>query len=461
MPMERREQQNVDRIQYHRLFHRKEQSETKMNALRASDIWIRISSLSRLLSNEPMKNLFHNFNAENLKEGFKALDGSKARGIDNVSKKDYGKNLDSNIEKLLTRLHNGSYVPRPKREKLIPKANGKMRPIAIACFEDKIVEKVAAEILTSIYEPIFMNASYGFRQNRSCHHAVNRTQEILESKNAYNFVAEIDLANFFNTVNHRLLMKLLKKKISNKKFLSLIHRMLTGKIEVDNGETVIPYVGTPQGGVVSPILANIFLHYAIDEWFVENYGKNARMVRYADDGIFFFKTQGEADIFLIELKKRLCKFKLELNEDKTKTVNMSKDNNEVFDFLGFTFYRGRMRKSRGRLVHVKTSRAKINKSINEFTSWIKTSRNRFPTKKIIKKVNSKLTGHYNYFGYWCNRNNLYRYYWEVKKALFKWLNRRSQLKSLTLTKFSNLTKYLRQPPEIINLKQIGKNPYVK
>jgi hypothetical protein len=238
--------------------------------------------------------------------------------------------------------------------------------------------------------------------------------------------------------------------------------MLTGKIESDNGETVIPYVGTPQGGVVSPILANIFLHYAIDEWFGESYAKTARMVRYADDGIFFFKTQLEAEKFLDKLKERLSKFKLELNEDKTKIVNMSKDSNEVFDFLGFTFYRGRKRKSRGRLLHVKTSNTKINKSIDEFTSWIKINRNRIKTKDILKKVNAKLRGHYNYFGYWCNRNKLHRFYSEVWKALFKWLNRRSQMKSLTVEKFKNsIGKRLLRPPEIIHLKQIGWNPYVR
>jgi RNA-directed DNA polymerase len=433
-----------------------------MNALRASDIWTQISSLSRLLDTEAMKNMFHHLSVKNLKSGFKALDGTKARGIDKVSKKDYEKNLDSNIEKLLIRLHNGSYVPQPKREILIPKANGKMRPIAIACLEDKIVEKVAAEILTSIYEPVFVNSSYGFRPTRSCHHAVNRSEEILSGKNAFNFVVEIDLANFFNTVNHRILMRLLSKKINNKKFLSLIHRMLTGKIESENGDTVIPYVGTPQGGVVSPILANIFLHYAIDEWFVENYGNLARMVRYADDGIFFFKTQIEAEKFLLELKKRLLKFKLELNEDKTKVVDMSKDSNEVFDFLGFTFYRGRKRKSRGRLVHVKTSRAKLNKAIDEFTSWIKINRNRLKTKDILKKVNAKLRGHYNYFGYWCNRNNLHRFYNEVWKAAYTWLNKRGQMKSFTIEKFKNsVGKCLLQPPEIISLKQIGWNPYAR
>lgn len=129
-----------------------------------------------------MKNLFHVFNHDNLKEGFKVLDGSKARGIDNVSKKDYEKNLDSNIEKLLTKLHNGSYVPSPKREVLIPKANGKMRPIAIACTEDKLVERVTANLLTSIYEVIFSKCSYGFRPNLSCHHAVNYTHSALDAK---------------------------------------------------------------------------------------------------------------------------------------------------------------------------------------------------------------------------------------------------------------------------------------
>lgn len=431
-----------------------------MIALGASDIWNRISSNSRSFGKNSLKNLFHVFNPINFNEGFKALDGSKARGIDNVSKKDYEKNLDSNIEKLLTKIHNGSYVPLPKREVLIPKANGKMRPIAIACTEDKLVEKVTANLLTSIYEPIFRRFSYGFRPMLSCHHAIKQAHAILDSKSGYNFVVEIDLANFFNTVNHRLLMKFLRKKIGSRKLLSLIHRQLVAKIETDNGECIIPYEGTPQGGIVSPILANVFLHYVLDEWFQENYQRQAEMVRYADDAIFFFKKKEAAEIFLETLKARLLKFKLQLNEEKTKIIDFSKDSFEVFDFLGFTFYRGRKRKSRGRLLAVKTSKAKLHKAIDNFVEWIKQIRSAMTTKDILKMVNSKLRGHYNYFGFVCNRNYLSRYYEEVQKALLKWLNRRSQRKGLYDEKFKTaIVKYLLQPPEIINLKQIGRNPY--
>ena len=407
-----------------------------------------------------MKNLFHVFNRDNLKEGFKALDGSKARGIDNVSKKDYEKNLDSNIEKLLVKLHNGSYVPSPKREALIPKANGKKRPIAIACTEDKLVERVTSNLLTCIYETIFLRCSYGFRPNLSCHHAINRTHSILDSKKGYDYVVEIDLANFFNTVNHRILMKFVKKKIGSKKLLSLIHRQLVAKIKTDEGGLVTPDVGTPQGGIVSPILANIFLHYALDEWFQESYKGQAEMVRYADDAVFLFKKKESAEKFLEILKNRLLKFKLQLNEEKTKIINFSKDSFEVFDFLGFTFYRGRKRKSRGRLLFVKTSKAKLHKAINDFVEWIKQERNAKKTKELLKIVNSKLRGHYNYFGYWCNRNHLHRYYVEVVRILFKWLNRRSQRKSFDTERFKiTIVSHLLQPPEIINLKRIGWNPY--
>ncbi len=431
-----------------------------MSAPRASDTWNRISSNSRNYPKNPLKNLFHVFNHGNFKEGFSALDGSKARGIDGVSKKDYEKDLDSNIENLLIKVHNGSYVPSPKREVFIPKANGRKRPIAIACTEDKLVEKVTATLLTSIYENIFLKCSYGFRPNLSAHHAVNQAHKILDSNKGFDYVVEIDLANFFNTVNHRLLMTLVKKKIGSKKLISLIHRQLVAKIETEEGNLVSPEVGTPQGGIVSPILANIFLHYALDEWFKESYGKGGEMVRYADDAVFFFKSKEAAGKFLIAVKVRLEKFKLQLNEDKTRIINFSKDSYEVFDFLGFTFYRGRKRKVRGRLTMIKTSKKKFHKAISDFTEWIKKERNAKKTKDLIKLTNSKLRGHYNYFGYWSNRHHLYRYYAEVMRSLFKWLNRRSQKRSFDSDGFKEaIVKYLLQPPEIINLKRLGWNPY--
>lgn len=431
-----------------------------MSYVQLSETWNRISVNSKRFNGEAMKNLFHCFSRKNLEEGFRLLDGSRARGIDNVSKKDYEKKLDTNIDALLVKLHNQSYVPLPKREVLIPKANGKMRPIAIACIEDKLVEKVTAMLLANIYENVFLKCSYGFRPNLSCHHAVNQTHKILESKRGFDFVVEIDLANFFNTVNHRLLMKLVRKRIGSKKTLSLVHRQLVAKVENEEGELLTPEVGTPQGGIVSPILANIFLHYALDEWFADNYKAQAEMVRYADDAVFFFKNKQAADTFLNVLRDRLKAFKLHLNEEKTKIIDLSKTSCEVFDFLGFTFYRGRKRKSRGRLVMVKTSKTKLFKAFGEFTDWIKKERNSKKTGELLKMANAKLRGHYNYFGYWCNRNHLVRYYTEVLKSLFKWLNRRSQKKSFDFESFKvSVVTRLIQPPEIVNLRNLGWNPY--
>lgn len=433
-----------------------------MSARRASDIWNQISSTARVCKDVAIENLFQVFNSECLKDGFKALDGAKARGIDNVSKKDYELNLDSNIENLLKELHNGSYAPSPKREVLIPKANGKTRPIAIACIEDKLVEKVTATALTCVYEPIFKKCSFGFRPNLSCHGAIKEAYAILDSKEKFNFVVETDFANFFNTVNHRLLMKFIQKKIANKKLLSLLHRHLRAKIQSSDGTLTTPEVGTPQGGIVSPILANVYLHYVIDEWFEKEYRGKGKMVRYADDCVFFFKTQTQANEFLQVLKSRLLKFKLSLNEEKSKVIEFSQDSYEVFDFLGFTFYRGRKRKSRGRLLCIKTSKSKLNKSFKEFTAWIKEMRSAMTTKELIDEVNLKLRGHYNYFGFWCNRHYLHRYYVEVLRNLFKWLNRRSQKRSLDYERFGKvIVKHLLQPPEIINLKQIGWSPYVR
>ena len=450
----------MERSVYHRPSLRRATSETKMNALRASDMRDRIGLLLKSAQGEALKNLFSEFNQASFKEGFKALDGTKARGIDNVSKKDYEKNLDSNIEKLILKVHNQSYVPKPKREVLIPKTDGSKRPIAIACLEDKLVERVTANLLTCIYEPIFSINSFGFRPGLSCHRAIKQTFEILDSKKGYDFVVEIDLAKFFNTVNHKLLMKMIKRKIASKKLLSLIHRQLTAKIENEEGELTEPEVGTPQGGIVSPLLANIFLHYVIDEWFNENYHQKAKMVRYADDCIFMFKNQSEAHSFLKELRNRLSEYKLSLNEDKTKVINLQMNSFEVFDFLGFTFYRGKARKGRGRLLKIKTSHNKLTKSLTDFTEWIKKNRSAMSTGKIIDLINAKLRGHYNYFGFWCNRNNLSRFYFEVTKTMFKWLNRRSQRKSLDWDSFSKvITKHLHQPPEIINLKRLGRNPY--
>ena len=421
-------------------------------------VWI--NSAIKRSEGGALKNLFHLFNLSNLMKSLKALDGSKALGIDGISKADYLTNHEENLKQLLIQLHQGSYTPKAKREILIPKSNGSMRPIAIGCIEDKTVEKLLSEILNAIYEPIFCAQSFGFRPNLSCHHAIVETHENLSGKDAFKYVVEIDFANFFNTVNHRLLMKILRKKISNKKLLSLIHRLLTSKIQHENGTIVEAEVGTPQGGIASPILANIYLNFVVDEWFKEKYPKG-RMVRYADDGLFFFKNSQMAQAFLEDFKQRVEKYKLKLNVEKTKMVDLSNQSQESLTFLGFTFYKGRNRKSRGRLVMVKTAKEKLIKTISNLTEWIKKSRSSMKTGQLLTQLNIKLRGHYNYFGYWCNFTSLHRIYRETRKALFKWLNRRSQLKSLPLDKFKMLAqKTILAPPDRMHLKELGWSPYV-
>jgi group II intron reverse transcriptase/maturase len=408
-------------------------------------------------------NLFSHINEENLRRAFQAIDGSKAMGIDNISKHNYGRDLEKNIQILLRKLHTGTYRPQVKREVFIPKANGKTRPIAIGCFEDKMVEWIIGKILESIYEPIFIRNSFGFRPRKSAHDAIKANYFILKD-NKRPYVVEIDLANFFNTVSHRKLMKMLRLRMKDRKFLGLIARFLRVDILKESGEQVETEVGTPQGSVMSPILANIYLHHVIDEWFCEQFASNSSvMVRYADDAVFMFSKESQAKEFLEQLEIRLTEYGLGLNEDKTNIINFMKGKENVFHFLGFTFYWNHRKGWNKVNLVVKTQKEKLMKKIKEYTEWIKLNRARYATKEIWKIIAAKLRGHYNYYGYYCNRNKLSHFYSAVVNSTFRWLNRRSQRKSFSWEKFKRKIKQnpLPIPPEPLMLRQLGWSPYVK
>ena len=400
---------------------------------------------------------------ENLRQAFQALDGTKAVGIDGISKQQYAEDLDNNLKDLETRLHIGTYRPQAKREVLIPKSNGKSRPIAISCFEDKLVEYVLGKTLESVYDPIFIRNSFGFRPRRSPDDAIKANYNILKD-NKRPFVVEIDLANFFNTVPHRKLMKILRKRINDRKLLALIARFLKVDILNQNGDTKQSEVGTPQGSVMSPILSNIFLHYALDTWFVENYGsQEAVIVRYADDAVFMFSEEQQAKDFLEDLRLRLAEYKLSVNEDKTAIINFTKGKGNIFSFLGFTFYWNKQKGWNKINLVIKTQKEKLGKKIQEYTDWIKLMRSRLSRKEIWLITAAKLRGHYNYYGYYCNRGKLMLYYASVIRDLFKWLNRRSQKKSFTWESFQRLLSRepLPLPPETTKLKHLGWSPYAK
>lgn len=418
--------------------------------------WARISSRAQD-KDFVFNNLFTHFSVDSLMEAFTELDGTKAVGVDGISKSDYSQNLKENLLKLEKRLKNGSYKPKAKKVILIPKANGKTRPIAITSFEDKIVDWVVGKILTQVYEPLFIRNSFGYRPNQSATKAVRACYFSLFKDKRQNIV-EIDLKNFFGTIPHRKMMKILGKRISDNKLKGLIGRFMKGGLINHDGERLASEIGTPQGSIMSPILANIYLHEVIDKWFIENYSSyNNVIVRYADDAVFFFKKENDAQEFLVELEKRISSYGLELNKEKTKTIKLTKDNHNSFNFLGFTFYWGRNENRKRKIFKIKTQKDRLIKAIREFDCWIKLNRNKHKLKTIWSLAKAKITGHINYYGFVMNNLKLNHFYYEAIKSLYRWLNRRSQKNSYKWESFKERLKYfpLMKSWDKIKLKELG------
>ena len=401
------------------------------------------------------KNLFQHFNVENLRQAFVAIDGTKATGIDLKTKDQYGKDIDNNLQELVNRLHVGSYRPQAKRGVEIPKGNGKTRLIAVGSFEDKLVEWVLAQILNQLYEPLFIETSYGFRPKKNAFQAVKTTFNALFKKKR-KYVVDVDIKGFFDTVSHRKMIKMLEKRISDRKLLSLVSRLLEVGILTADG-LIEKDQGTPQGGIASPILSNIYLHNALDVWFLDNFAKQGGVIsRYADDVVFSFTEKEEADRFFSEVKERLAFYNLEMNEEKSNKIDFAPKGGKTFNFLNFTFYWSTDRGSSKKRLRIKTKRERLNKAIVEVNTWLKENRNRYVTDKIWNHIKSILRGHYNYFGLDCNRPKLVHFYYEVNGLLYKWLNRRSQRKSISGAKFKRmlLRNPLPFPPDVRKLKHL-------
>jgi len=424
------------------------------------DRWIRIR-LTAMDKTLVFNNLLTHINVETLSEAFNALDANKALGIDGVGKVTYGKKLEDNLRQLVDRIHSGTYKPQAKREVLIPKADGKKRPLAIGCFEDKLVEWAVAKILENVYEPQFIRNSFGFRPGKSAHHAIKANYQILKD-NKRPHVVEIDFSRFFNTIPHRKLIRILGRRIVDRRFKGLIGRLMKAAILTADGTIVPTQVGTPQGSIVSPILANIYLDEALDQWFINHHASySSIIVRYADDAVFMYRSQEQAELFLEQLHQRVTLYGLELHPDKTQIIDFRKTENNQFDFLGFTFYWGKG-VGRKHLLKIKTQKKKLHKKLQEFDHWVKDIRSQLKISEIWRLAQSKIQGHYQYFGYWMNRTKLNHFYSEAVKSLFRWLNRRSQKRSYSWEGFQERLKQfpLGEPPPINQLRNLGWNPYV-
>ena len=407
----------------------------------------KLQRIAWLSSRDPEKvfdQFMHLFNMESLTKCFNELDGRKAVGIDGVNKAEYGEKLEENLQDLIARMKRMAYRPGPVREVLIPKPDkaGSTRPLGISNLEDKLVQKMMQKVLESVYEPLFLDCSYGFRPGRGCHDAVGALSDYLY-KNEVAVVIDLDISNFFGAVGHQELDGILREKIADQTFMRYIHRMFKAGI-LRNNELSVSEEGVPQGSMCSPILSNIYAHYVLDDWVEKVVKKHCNgsveLFRYCDDAVICCQYKNDADRIRRALTKRLEKYNLQLNEEKTHSVNFSKQEQRrsikqgTFDFLGFTFYLGRSRQG-VTIPKVKTSRKRMRTKLKALTEWIKMNRNRMTLKQIWKLVQAKMRGHYQYYGVSNNFSGIARFLYESRRILFKWLNRRSQRKSFNWTKF--------------------------
>lgn len=396
--------------------------------------WIRSAAEKR--RDEKVRALAHHLNPPNLRRAFRELDGSRACGVDGVTKQKYDEKLESNLRALHDTIRSGGWRPRPSREVLIPKPQGGTRPLAIGCLEDKILQKLTARILEAVYEPLFHRHSFGFRAGKSAHGALTRLHKVIRERRKSCVVVEMDIEKFFNSVDHEWLMQKLELKIADEHFLRLIRRMLRGSILHEDGSLAETERGTPQGSPVSPVLANICLHHLLDEWFTKHHSESGEFIRYADDAVFVFKDEQTANAFRALLTERLKEAGLNLNLDKSGVVPFSaKAPVGVVSFLGFDFYWGRNANGE-RTLKLKTSSKKLNRCMKAFTDWIKEHRNMKPTGALWLDAAAKLRGHFAYFAVSFNQPKLAQYYYTCIKSLFRWLNRRSQKRSFTWAKFN-------------------------
>ena len=391
-------------------------------------------------------NLMHLLDASGLKECFFMLKKNKAAGIDEVTAQDYSKDLEKNLEMLTEKMKAMSYRPLPVRRAYIPKANGKKRPLGIPALEDKIVQMGFARILEAIYEVDFRDYSYGFRRGRNCHQALARLDNRI-MRRPVNYVIDADIKGFFDNVNHDWMKRCIEERVSDRKFIRYIQRFLKSGV-MEAGKYIKTVKGTPQGGVVSPILANIYLHYVLDLWFeneikVKSRG-SAEMVRYADDFVICVQYRKETEQILEAVGRRLRKFGLELSEEKTRIIEFGRKAQEdsrsrgnkpgTFNFLGFTHYCTRTRSGKFKVAR-KTEKKRYARGLKKIATWLKINRSQLELKEIWNRVSSMLSGHFRYFGVSDNFKTLNRFHNEVERTLYKWLNRRSQKKSFDWDKF--------------------------
>ena len=345
--------------------------------------------------------------------------------------KDYNEQRGERIPQLLAAFRSGTYRAPNIRRVYMPKGDGKLRPLGLPTVEDKLLGTAVTRVLTPVYEEIFYPTSYGFRPGKSQHQALEALSREMTVKGK-RYIIDADMQNYFGSINHGCLREFLDRRIRDGVIRKMIDKWLKAGV-LENGQVTYPTEGTPQGGTISALISNIYLHYVLNEWFKEQIqpllNGGSFIIRFADDFLLGFTNKEDALRVQQVLPKRLGKYGLTLHPEKTKLIELEEEQGQqdrekkTFDFLGFTHYMGKSRKGR-RVLKRKTSSKKLNASLKRMSGWIKLNRHKLPMPVLIAELNQKLRGHYAYYGVTFNSRRLNSYYYRTRRLLHKWLNHR-------------------------------------
>lgn len=405
----------------------------------------RIAMLAKQSPEMCFTSLNHHIDLDWLREAFRQTRKDGAVGIDDQTWAGYEVGLDANLASLLTRAKSGSYFAPPVRRAYIPKGNGETRPIGIPCLEDKVLQRAVVMLLEPIYEQDFLDCSYGFRPKRSQHMAISALWNQISSTGG-GWVLEIDIRKFFDTLDKAKLRELIEQRVGDGVIKRLIGKWLNAGV-MESGSVTFSESGSPQGGVISPLASNVYLHYVLDQWFETEVKPilrgRASMVRFADDAVLVFTNETDARSVMAALHKRFGKYGLSLHPDKTRITSFCRprehhEEPETFDFLGFTHYWGESHQ--GRLVlKRKTAKDRQARAIKKISEWCREHRH-FSLPEQHKELSSKLRGHYQYYGVTGNMRCLQNFRSIASRTWRKWLSRRSQRACMPWSKFNLLLK---------------------
>jgi group II intron reverse transcriptase/maturase len=410
----------------------------------------RIAELARTAPQMVLTTLAHHIDINWMEEAYRRTRKNGAPGVDGQGAEQYAQDLRGNLERLLEEAKSGRYRAPPVRRVRIPKEDGKTRPIGIPTFADKVLQRAAVMVLEPVYEQVFLPCSYGFRPGRDAHQALqeiwNQTMEM-----GGGVVLEMDIRSYFDTVEKGPLQEMVQQRVRDGVLTRLIGKWLQAGV-MEEGRVTHPEEGTPQGGVLSPLLANIYLHEVLDKWFEQEVKPRLRgkaaLIRYADDAVMVFQNQQDAERVLAVLPKRFGRYGLELHPDKTRLVPFQRPREGgpkpgTFDFLGFTHYWGQSRRG-SPVVKCKTAHKRVSRTLKRIAEHCRRRRHD-PIKEQHKELSQKLRGHYQYFGLTGNWDSLVVVWRQVQALWLKWLTRRSQRARLTWEKFKRLLEILPLP----------------